>query len=226
MDGGGEGESKAARTRAFYRDHADEVIERMRNPSTPTNNIAAEIVLECESNSRLRAEAERVIEVARTAREARSALDLALASYGRTNLRLERKRGGPSSDDTGPAGFGRQGSTDVARGCRFRRCHSSSGCRTTAALDSGGTMSNPVWPMLAAERSALAGYLATLSDADWRCASPCTGWTVRDLVAHVVAGAETTPLNFGPSMIVSGFSFDRLAYVLASDSMPTRRRPS
>jgi uncharacterized protein (TIGR03083 family) len=72
-------------------------------------------------------------------------------------------------------------------------------------------MSNPVWPMLAAERSALVEYLPTLSDDDWKCQSPCSGWTVHDLVAHVVAGAETTPLTFGPGMIVSGFSFDKLA---------------
>ena len=72
-------------------------------------------------------------------------------------------------------------------------------------------MTNPVWPMLAAERSALVAYLPTLSDGDWRCPSPCSGWSVHDLVVHVVAGAKTTPLNFGPAMIASGFSFDRLA---------------
>ena len=72
-------------------------------------------------------------------------------------------------------------------------------------------MSNPVWPMLAAERTALVDYLPTLSDGDWKCQSPCAGWTVHDLIAHVVAGAQTTPLNFGPGLIASGFSFDRLA---------------
>ena len=72
-------------------------------------------------------------------------------------------------------------------------------------------MSNPVWPMLAAERSALADYLSTLSENDWTCQSPCSGWSVHDQVAHVVAGAKTTPLTFAPGMVVSGFSFDRLA---------------
>src|SRR3954465_14209074 len=72
-------------------------------------------------------------------------------------------------------------------------------------------MSDSLWPMLAAERAALVAYLPTLSTNDWKCPSPCAGWTVHDLVAHVVAGAETTPLNFGPSMLVSGFSFDKLA---------------
>lgn len=71
-------------------------------------------------------------------------------------------------------------------------------------------MSNPVWPMLAGERAALVDYLTTLSDADWNRETPCAGWTVRDQLAHVVAGANTTPLTFGPSFIGAGFSFDRL----------------
>lgn len=72
-------------------------------------------------------------------------------------------------------------------------------------------MSSPIWPMLAAERAALVAYLPTLSEADWRLPSPCDGWSVRDQVAHVVAGANTTPLTFGPSLARSGFSFDKLA---------------
>jgi hypothetical protein len=72
---------RAARVRAFYRDNTQEVIARMRNPTTPTNNIAAGIVLQCESNPRLRAEAEKALEVARQAGEARNALDVAIGFY-------------------------------------------------------------------------------------------------------------------------------------------------
>jgi uncharacterized protein (TIGR03083 family) len=71
-------------------------------------------------------------------------------------------------------------------------------------------MSNPVWPMLAAERSAVLDFGSTLSDADWKRASACAGWSVRDVLAHITAGAQTTPLNFAPGMAVSGFSFARL----------------
>ena len=63
------------------REHAEEVIARMRNPTTPTNNIAAGIVLQCESHPRLRAEAEKALEIARRAGEARSALDTAIGFY-------------------------------------------------------------------------------------------------------------------------------------------------
>ena len=78
-----EAEAAAAseRVRAFYKEHAQEVIARMRKPSTPTNNIAAGIVLQCETNPRLRAEAEQALEVARRAGEARSALDSAIGFY-------------------------------------------------------------------------------------------------------------------------------------------------
>jgi uncharacterized Actinobacterial protein TIGR03083 len=64
--------------------------------------------------------------------------------------------------------------------------------------------------MLAAERSALVAYLPTLSAADWGRSTPCPAYSVRDQVAHILAGAKTTPLTFGPSLIRSGFSFDKL----------------
>ncbi len=71
-------------------------------------------------------------------------------------------------------------------------------------------MSSPIWPMLAAERSALVDYAPTLTDAEWTRESNCAGWSVCDLLAHIVAGAKTTPLTFGPSLAISGFSFDKL----------------
>jgi pantoate kinase len=69
------------RVREFYKANTDEVLARMRRPTTPTNNIAARIVLQCEKHPRLRAEAERALEIARRAGEARSALDDAIAVY-------------------------------------------------------------------------------------------------------------------------------------------------
>lgn len=37
------------------------------------------------------------------------------------------------------------------------------------------------------ERSELAAYLRTLADDDWNAASLCHGWSVKDVVAHVVS---------------------------------------
>lgn len=40
------------------------------------------------------------------------------------------------------------------------------------------------------ERSDLAAYLRTLSGDDWQAASLCDGWSVKDVVAHVVSYEE------------------------------------
>ncbi|MBN9635243.1 MAG: maleylpyruvate isomerase family mycothiol-dependent enzyme [Actinobacteria bacterium] len=40
------------------------------------------------------------------------------------------------------------------------------------------------------ERRDLAAYLRTLSDADWDAASLCAGWSVRDVVSHLVSYEE------------------------------------
>jgi len=71
----------AERVREFYRANAQEVIARMRKPSRPTNNIAARIVLQCESDPRLRAEATDALEAAAKAAAARSPLDIAIEFY-------------------------------------------------------------------------------------------------------------------------------------------------
>jgi uncharacterized protein (TIGR03083 family) len=41
-----------------------------------------------------------------------------------------------------------------------------------------------------AERRDLAAYLRTLTDADWNAESLCAGWSVKDVVAHVVSYEE------------------------------------
>jgi uncharacterized protein (TIGR03083 family) len=71
----------------------------------------------------------------------------------------------------------------------------------------GDIMSDAVWPNLAAERRAFAGYLATLSVEDLEKPSPCAGWRVREVVAHVIAGAKSTPPKFIGGLISSGFNF-------------------
>jgi uncharacterized protein (TIGR03083 family) len=69
-------------------------------------------------------------------------------------------------------------------------------------------MSDSVWPMLEAERRSFADYLQTLTPADWEHESLCEGWRVKDVVAHVVAGAKSTPGSFLLALIGSGFNFD------------------
>jgi hypothetical protein len=71
--------------REFYRAHSGEVIARMRRPTTPTNNIAAGLVLQCETDPELRAEAEQALELARRLAEVRSPLDIAISYYESPN---------------------------------------------------------------------------------------------------------------------------------------------
>lgn len=67
-----------------------------------------------------------------------------------------------------------------------------------------------VWTAVKAERTALADDLAGLDDAAWATPSPCEGWTVRDVLAHLDASARITAGSFLPKLVASGFSLKRL----------------
>ncbi|HUZ21725.1 MAG TPA: maleylpyruvate isomerase family mycothiol-dependent enzyme [Acidimicrobiales bacterium] len=66
------------------------------------------------------------------------------------------------------------------------------------------------WQMIHAERSALADTLAGLSPEQWSGPSLCAGWSVKLAAAHVLAGAEQTPLGFFGGMAASGFRFNTM----------------
>ena len=67
------------------------------------------------------------------------------------------------------------------------------------------------WPVIHAERQALADDLAGLSDQQWQAPSLCAGWTVQDVAGHIVATARMTPGKFFGHFIGSGFNFDKMA---------------
>ena len=67
-----------------------------------------------------------------------------------------------------------------------------------------------LWSMIHHERAALADDLATLSDEQWDVPSMCTGWSVRDVVAHLTASAKISVPGFFIKMAGSGFSFTRM----------------
>ena len=66
-----------------------------------------------------------------------------------------------------------------------------------------------MWDTIAAERGALAEDLSGLSDEQWSTPSLCSGWTVRELVAHQSSTASLTPPTFLARFVGSGFSFDK-----------------
>ena len=62
-----------------------------------------------------------------------------------------------------------------------------------------------------AERERLADLLAGLSAEQWDVPSLCTGWRVREVVAHITMPFRTRPLAFLAGMVRGRFSFDRYA---------------
>ena len=71
-------------------------------------------------------------------------------------------------------------------------------------------MADSVWPLIHAERKALADDLANLSAEQWKTPSLCGGWTVHDNLAHQVATATMTPPKFIGALIANGFDFQKL----------------
>ena len=66
-----------------------------------------------------------------------------------------------------------------------------------------------MWPLVHAERAALAGDLADLTDQQWATSSLCTGFTVRQVLAHLTAGASLNPVRWLAGVIRCRFDFDK-----------------
>jgi uncharacterized protein (TIGR03083 family) len=71
-----------------------------------------------------------------------------------------------------------------------------------------GTMD--IWPVIHAERKALASDLRSLQQDQWSTTSLCSDWTVRDVLAHMTATAKMNPSSFFVQLAGSGFSFPKL----------------
>jgi uncharacterized protein (TIGR03083 family) len=74
-----------------------------------------------------------------------------------------------------------------------------------------------------AERERLADLFLDLSPEQWDAASLCTGWRVREVVAHMTMPFRTRPLSVIAGMLLAGFSFSRYA---DRDARSTARRES
>lgn len=70
-------------------------------------------------------------------------------------------------------------------------------------------MTDDVWSMVHAERAALIEDLSHLDDRQWEQPSLCDGWTVHDVVAHLVDTYRTTRLGFVVGLARARFDFDR-----------------
>ncbi|MEX5720677.1 maleylpyruvate isomerase family mycothiol-dependent enzyme [Geodermatophilus maliterrae] len=67
---------------------------------------------------------------------------------------------------------------------------------------------NEVWPVVHAERWALADDLEGLAPDRWATPSLCAGWDVHDVLAHLVDDARTTPVRFLTRFAAARFDFD------------------
>jgi uncharacterized protein (TIGR03083 family) len=76
----------------------------------------------------------------------------------------------------------------------------------------GGTVPDhtivDAWAAVHAERAALAADLAELSDDQWRTTSLCTELTVREVLAHLTAGATLTFPRWFAGVLRHRFDFD------------------
>lgn len=66
-----------------------------------------------------------------------------------------------------------------------------------------------MWPLIHAERAALAADLADCTERQWATPSLCDGLTVREVLAHLTAGASLNAVRWMAGVIRCRFDFDR-----------------
>lgn len=66
-----------------------------------------------------------------------------------------------------------------------------------------------VWPLIHTERAALAADITDLTDEQWATPSLCVGLTVREVLAHLTAGASLNPVRWLAGVIRCRFDFDK-----------------
>ncbi|MFJ7206686.1 maleylpyruvate isomerase family mycothiol-dependent enzyme [Streptomyces sp. NPDC098789] len=66
-----------------------------------------------------------------------------------------------------------------------------------------------VWELVQVERRSLIRDLEELQPDQWDVPSLCDGWTVHDVVAHLVDTARTSRIGFLVDMVRARFDFDR-----------------
>lgn len=78
-----------------------------------------------------------------------------------------------------------------------------------------------IWPLVHAERAALADDLARLAEPDWATPSLCSALTVREVLAHLTAAASLTPLRWLAGVIRCRFDFDRQVAMRLAEHLGT-----
>jgi uncharacterized protein (TIGR03083 family) len=79
--------------------------------------------------------------------------------------------------------------------------------------------SNEIWPLVHAERAALARELAPLEDVQWSTPSLCAGLSVREVVAHLTAAGSLNAIRWLAGVIRCRFDFDRQVVMRLSEQL-------
>lgn len=66
-----------------------------------------------------------------------------------------------------------------------------------------------IWPLVHAERAALAADLTNVTDEQWATPSLCGGLTVCEVLAHLTAGASLNPVRWMVGVIRCRFDFEK-----------------
>ena len=70
-----------------------------------------------------------------------------------------------------------------------------------------------------AERAALAADLTDLTDPQWATPSLCAGFTVRQVLAHLTAGATLSPVRWLAGVIRYRFDFDKMVAMRLAEQL-------
>ncbi|MET8987298.1 maleylpyruvate isomerase family mycothiol-dependent enzyme [Nonomuraea wenchangensis] len=76
-----------------------------------------------------------------------------------------------------------------------------------------------LWPLVHAERAALAADLAELTDEQWATPSLCAGLTVREVLAHLIAGASLNSVRWMAGVIRCRFDFDKQVAIRLAEQL-------
>jgi uncharacterized protein (TIGR03083 family) len=75
------------------------------------------------------------------------------------------------------------------------------------------------WSLVHAERAALAADLTDLTDPQWATPSLCTGFAVRQVLAHLTAGATLSPVRWLAGVIRCRFDFDKMVAMRLAEQL-------
>jgi uncharacterized protein (TIGR03083 family) len=80
-------------------------------------------------------------------------------------------------------------------------------------------MPEQIWSLVHAERAALAADLADVTDQQWATPSLCTGLTVRQVLAHLTAGASLNSVRWLAGVVRCRFDFDKMVTMRLAEQL-------